>query len=174
MTGLPLVALDVSPKAVGVFGPSLCGFTWRPPSRDLPVGYTGFAFQKFLYRFAEENGVEMYVYEAPHVGGSGGGIIMNENTTIALIGMAFSVEVIGASLRIPVKRGHVGTWRKHFLGHGRPENPKQAALDRCRLLGWKVDGVDAAEAAGLFAWAKGKFDPAFRLETTPLLGRSAA
>lgn len=172
-----LLALDVAKNRTGWAvdqaggGAPLTG-SWSPPTAGMPIGYAGLAFQKWLHRFVCERHVEQLVYEAPHVGG-GKGIVMDENTTLVLIGLAFSVEVIGASLRAPVFRGHVGTWRKHFLGTGRPENPKQAALDRCKLLGWNVEGHDAAEAAGLWAWAKAS-DPTFRLDTTPLLGRPAA
>lgn len=42
------------------------------------------------------------------------------------------------------------TWRKTFIGHGFPENPKQAARDKCDHFGWTYGSEDEAEACGVW------------------------
>jgi Holliday junction resolvasome RuvABC endonuclease subunit len=51
--------------------------------------------------------------------------------------------------------GHIGTWRKAFLGKGNlpGKEAKRLAMERCEKLGWKVENHDEADAAGLWAWA---------------------
>jgi hypothetical protein len=49
------------------------------------------------------------------------------------------------------------TIRKHFCGHGRPENPKTAVMEKCRLLGWQVETSDAADACAAWSYGIGYF-----------------
>lgn len=72
------------------------------------------------------------------------------------------------------KPGHTQSWRKTFVGHGRPENPKQVTMDRCKLLGWSIKNEDEADAAGLWAHAMSINYPTWAPKATPLFGRSAA
>jgi hypothetical protein len=65
------------------------------------------------------------------------------------------------------------TVRKHFVGHGFPDNPKKAVMDRCRLLGWQIDSHDAADAAALFAYDMAVHEPKWAPRSTPLF-RGAA
>jgi hypothetical protein len=51
---------------------------------------------------------------------------------------------------------NVQTVRKHFIGRARVENPKQAVLERCKLLGYverDFADTDAADAIALWDWA---------------------
>jgi len=75
----------------------------------------------------------------------------------------------GARLRLV----HVQTVRKHFVGSGRPDNPKQAVMDRCRLLGWAFEDDNAADAAALWAYAMSVSYPKWSPRSTPLF-RGAA
>lgn len=45
------------------------------------------------------------------------------------------------------------SWRKAVLGNGFPKNPKQAALEYCRLRGWRIDDHNAGEAACILVHA---------------------
>src|SRR5690606_34904388 len=101
----------------------------------------------------------------PVLGNSGGKVFTSE----LLIGLAFMAGVVAASRRVRFERGHVQQVRRHFLGQGRPSNPKRAVMDRCRLLGWPVADHNCADAAALWCWAKSTYDKSFRVETgTPL------
>lgn len=46
----------------------------------------------------------------------------------------------------------VQRWRKHFLGHGFPTDPKQAAMDQCAAYGWAPKNHDEADAGGIWHW----------------------
>jgi hypothetical protein len=144
------------------------------------LGRLGFEYQEWLYEFAKTNRVELIAYEAPAIGSRGGkkdgerSFVMDEETSIALIGMAFATETIAHALGVRCERAHVQTVRKFLVGHGRPPNPKRAVMERCRLLGWPAPNTDATDALAVWAWAKAGFDRSFRLEaTTPLFSRAA-
>ncbi len=180
---MKLLALDLSKNATGwaVDGiESICPprlGTWRPP-KGRSIGHCGLAFQNWLYSSICEWGVDHLVYESPMVGRAPRpgkkSIVMNEETTIVLVGMAFACEVIAASRSMPTSRVAISTWRKLFLGHGRPNDPKELAMECCRRLGWDAPSQDAAEAAGIWVWGKSCYDREFRLEeATPLFAGRA-
>lgn len=74
-------------------------------------------------------------------------------TSQAAIFRIYSLEGAAAAIcsrfNIPVKFVSQGTWRKSFLGSGRPGNAKQEAVKMCKRLGIEISSVDSAEAAGL-------------------------
>lgn len=152
--------------------------TWTSPTKIL--GAFGLAYQEWLYDFARTNRVEGIGYEAPAVGNSGGkkdsgSFVMSEEVSIALIGLAFATETIAASLGVRCERVHVQTVRRHFVGHGRPKDPKKAVMDRCKQLGWPAPNTDATDAAAVWCFCKSSWDPTFRLEAaTPLFKGAAA
>lgn len=174
-----ILALDLSFSRTGyaVDGfesacPPRTGF-WSPPGGGYIVGKAGHAYQSWLYRAIGDWNVERVVYEAPAAGNTGGGIIMKADLLEMLFGLAFSTQVIAWTREIPVGKAHVQTVRKHFLGHGRPKNPKKHVMERCKTLGWPVPNHDAADAAALWCWAKATFDKSFRVETaSPLFGNA--
>lgn len=48
------------------------------------------------------------------------------------------------------------TWRKAFLGHGYPPDPKDACIKMWKSLGVIIDQHDAAEAGGVWFWGVGQ------------------
>lgn len=52
-------------------------------------------------------------------------------------------------LNIPVQFIHQGTWRKVFLGTGKPKDSKKESKAMCEKLGIKINSADAAEAVGV-------------------------
>lgn len=173
-----VLALDLSKNSTGwaVDGETVCPpktGTWRAPSSE--PGRIGLAFQSWLFEACKTWEVELLAYEAPAMGGRSKGFVMNAETSLVLIGLAFTVECIAAARGIPPQTAHVQSVRRHFVGQGRPDRPKEVVRERCRLLGWPVNNTDESDAAAVWAWAKAKHDPSFRLEAaTPLFGRPAA
>lgn len=66
---------------------------------------------------------------------------------------------------------HVQTWRKHFVGHGRPQDPKRAVIERCKLIGWEPANDDQADAMGLWHWGMSTYFRHWRQVGTPLFAR---
>lgn len=176
-----VLSLDLSKRATGwacdsseIAGLPISG-TWRGPKMNPDLGATGHAFERWLFKHIKEHQIDHVIYEAPHVGNSGSGnnrLFFNEETVLVLIGLAFATETIGFAAHVSRSRGHVGTWRKFFLGSARWDNPKQAAKDRCDLLGWKYDSEDAAEALGLWYYCKCQLDPTFNTIPKPKVIRA--
>ncbi len=69
---------------------------------------------------------------------------------------------------------NVQTWRKHFTGQARPDNPKQATIDRCKLIGWEPKNDDEADAMGLWHWGMSTYFRHWRQVGTPLFRGAAA
>lgn len=71
-------------------------------------------------------------------------------------GLSFIACAVCARLNIPVRLVNQSTWRKSFLGHGRPGSrpgdAKKAAVKECQRLGIPISSVDAAEAVGIAYW----------------------
>ena len=172
-----VLALDISKACTGWAvdsdgGPPRTG-TWKGGSQATP-GRAGALYSEWLCGMIALNKPEMIAYEAPMMKPVPGKIFMNVDTSFVLIGLAFLTETIAASYRLQSKRGNVATVRKHFVGHGYPDNPKAAVMERCRILGWEVENHDAADAAAVWNWAKCTFDRSYRIEAgTPLFARSA-
>lgn len=80
----------------------------------------------------------------------------NHATTMVTIGLFGVFTGIIGCKKIKLIPVRIQTWRKHFLGAGngnlKTKEAKQAALRRCRQLGWEAPGHDAAEAGGIFDW----------------------
>lgn len=74
-------------------------------------------------------------------------------TSQAAIFRIYALEAAAAAtchrLNIPVVFVAQGTWRKTFLGSGRPGNAKQEAVKMCGRLGIEISSVDSAEAVGV-------------------------
>lgn len=65
-----------------------------------------------------------------------------------IYGLSFIAVSVCARLNIPSILINQGTWRREFLGEGRPKDPKAAAKAMCKKLGIEIPNADAAEAAG--------------------------
>lgn len=173
-----VLALDLAQHAIGwaADSDSVCpprAGIYRTLADRRSRGQVLVEFSNWMDFFVVEHGIELIAYEQPILStrkavSSGEWVIWKG----ALLAIA---EVVAYSRGLPVDNAPVQTWRKHFLGTGRPEHPKQATMERCRLLGWDVPNHDAADAAGLWAWAKARHDPRFRYEAaTPLFAATIA
>lgn len=76
----------------------------------------------------------------------------SEHTVRLLFGLASVAELVGRRADLEVYEAKVQTVRKHFVGNGYAGKPEVAA--RCRLLGWKVVGHDAADACAAWDFAR--------------------
>lgn len=112
-------------------------------------------------------------YEAPFNPQDGKGHT-NAQAIRSGLSLAAIAMAAGRNSGAVTKPGHTQSWRKTFVGQGRPADPKEATLARCRLLGWKVNNHDEADAAGLWAHAMSLHFPKWAPKSTPLFGRSAA
>ncbi len=128
------------------------------PPRTLTQGFTadrpgavGLAYAKWLRVLLVEERPALVAFEAPLVlsGPRAGTVVMR-----ILMGLAYTTEVICEGVGVPYQTVAISTWRKMFIGHGRPDDPKRAAIDACYKLHWDVEGDDnQADACGVWAWA---------------------
>ncbi len=148
-----ILALDISKAGTGV----AVGEATEPP-RSFVVSFSGATQGQVWWSYGiwlrEQMAVEkpdLVAFEAPIYGRK---IQSSAPTTILLRGMACVTEMLCTGRNVRVVSVPTSTWRKHFLGHGFPHDPKQAALNQCGLLGWDVGGShDRADACGVWAWA---------------------
>lgn len=150
---MKILALDISKSGCGM----AVGDATRPPhtavqtfSGILP-GAVGFQYSRWLREQILINQPDMIAYEAPlraaHAKGS-------QDTVTLLTGLAFLTDTVAYEKKIFCQAPAIQSWRKAFLGHGRPADPKGDAVRMCELLGWRVDGShDRADAAGVWAWS---------------------
>jgi hypothetical protein len=104
-----------------------------------------------------------------------------DGASLSAIFRIYGLEMIACAvchrLNIPVIFIHQGTWRKSFLGTGKPSNPKQAAKKECERRGVKISSADSAEAVGVcyhlylhlnpYGAQEGLFKPKKPLPKTP-------
>lgn len=172
--GLPVAALDLAINSAIAFGDNGAPRTvaYRLHGGGAARGVAFLRFNEWLWTMLGQTGARLVAYEAPIIGGAP----INANMALLLIGLAAQVEMVAASRDIPCISVAVQTVRKHSLGHGRPENPKRAVLQRCDQLGWDV-GCDhnRADAAMLWMYVKSVHDKSFRVETgSPLFAAARA
>jgi len=115
----------------------------------------------------------LVVYEAPMLM-LGGGMAKSSNivTVERLVGLTAVAQAVCYGAKVPVRRANVQTIRKHFLGVARPENPKKAVIDRCRLLGYAPKDDNAADAIAGWDYACAIVDKRTSARSTPLFGRA--
>lgn len=106
-------------------------------------------------------------YEAPF-NPQGADRQSNAHTVRGLLSLAAVAMAAGRNAGAQTKPVHVATWRKHFCGQGRPEDPKRVTMDRCRLLGWDVKNDDEGDAAGVWAFGMSLEYPKWSPNSTPL------
>lgn len=93
------------------------------------------------------------------------------NTSEISLGLNGIFLGIAHCKRVPVMHAHIGSWRKFFLGRGnlKGDEAKLQCLKLCEQLGWEAGGNhNAAEAAGIFAWACAQVDPSNCTRVEPL------
>jgi hypothetical protein len=98
----------------------------------------------------------------------------NPRTTIALAKMVGVVEFICGMKSVALRTANVQTVRAKFLGHGRPEHPKQRAQAMCRALGWGDVNQDEADALAVWWYACMQTAPRAYHVITPMLQAKVA
>jgi len=78
----------------------------------------------------------------------------NADLAAALLGFVSVIECVAAlhSLRCHIESP--ATVRKHFVGNGRPTDPKAVVMARCKQLGWRVDDDNQADALATWDYAR--------------------
>lgn len=74
----------------------------------------------------------------------------------SLVGVACKVC---RQMNVNVRFVNQTTWRRDFLGNGRPKDPKHEARKMCEQLGIKISSLDSAEAAGIVSWLDNQLNP---------------
>lgn len=148
-----ILALDISSAATGFAlgdgtGPPVTG---RAAFGGRGRGAAGAAFAKWLRDLLLVERPGLVVAEAAlFTAGPRAGV----EVARMLLGLSFMAEVVCEMQAVRHLDVPVQSWRKAFLGHGRPQNPKRAAIAMCTGLGWDVGGDDnRADAAGVWCWA---------------------
>lgn len=138
------------------------------------MGVAGRSFEDFLEAFLITNGVQHVAIEEPLnmdlfgprkklVGmdanalfGQGKQFEVQRGRSLAssfkIYGLEFIACTVCARLNIPSTFVNQTTWRKAFLGNGRPKDAKHEAKAMCAKFGIECSSLDAAEAAGIVFW----------------------
>lgn len=147
--------------------------TWRLPGLDDATRVQSAAQLSELVEGAiDVFGVAFLAVEAPVPAGQ----IPGSNVATLQMLFALAIQACAEAERAEIGHGffHVATVRKHFLGTGRPENPKRAVMRRCAQLGWMVADDHQADAAALWCLAKSLRDPAWAINGTSLFSKVPA
>lgn len=101
--------------------------------------------------------------------------IGGSNASAYLIGLVTCVRLCAANHAIKCEMVFPATVRKHFLGKAKTSNDfpnvtvakaklliKEEVAARCKLLGWEVPDLDAADAAATWDWACAMRAPAYQ------------
>lgn len=139
-----------------------------PRAHDGAYGPGGWILWQKVCALIEEHRPEMLCFEAPmKTGGKKG--FSNEAAHAQQLGRAYLIETIAAKYQLPCESEAVSTIRKHFVGHGRPENAKHAVHERCRILGWRAPDYDCADAAAVWDYFKSLYSSGWGARVTPLM-----
>jgi Holliday junction resolvasome RuvABC endonuclease subunit len=96
------------------------------------------------------------------------------HTMVALMQLTGAVRTAAARAGVRVHMVASSTVRKHFLGNGRPDDPKRAVKERCRLLGYEVADDNAADACAVWNYGISKVCPKWSPNGTLLFGGARA
>jgi hypothetical protein len=177
---MPIVlALDIAGRATG----ACVGGAGRKPAFStlhqvlddgLEFGRVGSNFRRWMVDMIMVHKPEHIAFEAPWMpmgdrnkSGKRSGMTSTRIPRL-LIGLAFLAEQIAYEFEIECSEAEPSTCRKHFVGHGRPEDPKKAVGMRCALLGWNIHNDHEGDAGALWAYTQAMIDPYFSYQTTPL------
>jgi hypothetical protein len=113
---------------------------------------------------------DLIVYELPmqplHMRGK-----TSIDTSKMLIGLAEHLEEWCFDV-VELREATVGQVRSHFIGQNlKSEFAKPATVERCQMLGWKVNNTDEADACALWDYQCGFLRPDLAHKTTPLFRR---
>lgn len=147
---MKVMGLDISKASTGVAIGDASG-----PPRVLRARFTGSTHGQIGWSFLKWLR-ELCIVEAPDLICAEAAFVAAHNdlyTSKLMLGMDMTAQIIAAMRGVEYQPVAVQTWRKAFLGNGRPDNPKRAAIRMCTQLGWDVDGShDKADACGVWAW----------------------
>lgn len=158
-----ILALDIASRTGWAAGRErdaapLTGFYDIQRAGGEALGPTLANFRDWLSTMISLHRPTLIVFEAPlnlHAG-----MPTTLQTVRVLLGLASVVELMCEDRHIDCAEVKVEEWRMHFLGRARRgrDDPKdilkRLCLERCRELGWDVRGHDAADAAGLWHFAR--------------------
>lgn len=116
----------------------------------------------YIATFVRDNVVKMLAIEEPIAPSAMAGRSNHDTTMMTIAGFAIVIGIIKCK-RIPYQPVRVETWRKHFIGVGklrhiensgeRRKEGKRLVEQRCKVLGWKPQNDNEADAAGIWDWA---------------------
>lgn len=139
------------------------------------------ALAKWLGDFCTIEQPRALMIEAPMNARTQVSIGSTEATAHRLIGLVGIAEMVAEARGIwTVRTANVQDVRKHFVGQARFKaklDGKRAVAERCRLMGWSVPDLDAADAAALWDFGCSIFAPrqhAQGASAMGALGRGAA
>jgi Holliday junction resolvasome RuvABC endonuclease subunit len=171
---MTLLALDIA---------GLCGWALGGPADGAPRtgtwllhGLDDYGLDRSLAtlhetvrEFCRCHSVEIVAIEAPMIPHN-----RSSHTAVALISLVAVARAAAHRHGSRLLLAHVQTVRKHFCGEGRPDNPKLAVMERCRLLGWSAADDNCADAAALWCWAMSKSYPRWSPKGTPMFAERAS
>lgn len=96
---------------------------------------------------------------------------VSQAAVFRMYGLEFCALALCNRLNIPVQFVHQATWRKEFLGTGRPTDAKKEAVKMCQRLGIEISSVDAAEAVGVAFWLDRQINPLSHRRANDLFNR---
>ena len=179
--GVRVIALDLSTVSGAAFdgprdgAPLFATCTGVKRTGDV-FGPTYVQFRDWLVDLIVVHRPTHLVFEAPWAptGARAPSRYTNVDVVMVLFGLAGIAEEVGARHlgAEAVWKVSVQTVRKHFLGHGRPENPKAAVQHLCRLLGFQVKNEHEADACAIWSYGKSMLDKSFAGRDLPLVGAS--
>jgi hypothetical protein len=86
-------------------------------------------------------------------------------TVFKIHGLESVACMLAAEMNIPTVFVNQATWRKAFLGNGRPPDAKKEAKKMCERMKIAVTSLDAAEACGVCFWLNTHLNPLNRAGT---------
>lgn len=184
-----VLALDLSSKTGwacdGITPGAPMTGVWRLPKLDALNQDRAFVqLDELIEATIIERAIECLVWEAPlnvyahagvdRFGGTRGSARKDPDLAHALIGLGVIAAFRGTKLNLVTRAMDVQTVRRQFVGHGRPEDPKNAVMKRCAQLGWRVEDDNAADAAAVWFCAKAAADRYFQPSMLPEMRREKA
>lgn len=147
---------------------------------SMRMGEAGRSFEDFITAWLIQNQIGHLAVEAPLNTNFQRRKVAKVNPGAAWAGQAVEYEEVGGAplatffkihmlegiactvasrLNIPTVFVNQATWRKAFLGNGRPKDPKGDAKKQCERLGIDCSSKDAAEAVGVCWWLNSYLNP---------------
>jgi hypothetical protein len=174
-----LLALDMNTKRVGVCvggeadtNPRLLSWQLFGTETEEDLARSCATLYRSISDLCKLMHPRIVMYEAPFNPQDGRGHT-NHQAIRGLLSLAAIAMAAGRNAGARTEPANIQRWRKHFLGNGYPEAPKQAALDQCAAYGWTPKNHDEADAAGVWHFGMFTFFKPTALACTPMFARAA-